>query len=103
MKQLLAILPALLLAGCDAAEINKICDPSKERQFNVVYNAHYDGQFTLENTCGDTATVFITEQSGDPIPPGDTRVYTVSRGLQYIVIGDCADSTLTYTFVNECP
>lgn len=91
------------LAGCDAAEINRICEPSVERQFNIVYNAHFRGQFTLNNTCQDTAMVYRIEIPTDTVLPGSQRTYSFVSGDQYLVVLNCQDSTLTYTYFNECP
>lgn len=93
----------VLLAGCDAAQINRICEPSVERQYNVVYNAHHKGEFTINNTCTDTAVVQATDTEPDTLFPGTSHTYTLSQGQQYLVVLACEDSTLTYTYFNQCP
>lgn len=93
----------LLMAGCDAAQIDRICEPSLERQYNVVYNAHFKGEFTINNTCADTAVVQSTDTEPDTLLPGASRTYTLSQRQQYLVVLTCEDSTLTYTYFNQCP
>jgi len=90
------------LTSCKS-EIDKICEPTKTRMFNVVYNAHFNGEFSVNNTCSDTAIVYITDLEGDPLPPGNNRTYQIDRGLQYLVVANCSDSTIAYNYMNECP
>ncbi len=106
VKIILAI-AILGLTACEAAEIERICEPSKERQFNVVYNAHFRGDLNFNNLCGDTALVLYTVTDSDPaqsvVPPNEFYTLNLRAGQQYLVNVPCADSTLTYTYVNQCP
>lgn len=93
----------MLLAACDAAEINRVCEPVLDRQFNVVYNAHFRGELSLNNSCIDTALVFYTDAEPIAVPPGGFFALNLTSGQQYLVNVNCTDSTLTYTYTNQCP
>jgi hypothetical protein len=98
----IALLVALI-AACDAAQINRICEPVLNREFNVVYNAHFRGELSFNNSCGDTARVFYTDADPVTVLPGAFYSLSLNQGQQYLVNVQCADSTLTYTYTNQCP
>lgn len=92
------------LTACKNTEVKKLCDPVVERQYNVVYNAHFNGDFTIQPPCSDTAFVLRTEIPADTILPGNIKTYSITKGNQYLVVSRCAlDSILTYTYNNNCP
>lgn len=101
---LILILFSISLVSCNEAQINRICEPTLNREFNVVYNAHFRGdlQLDLSNSC-DTALVYFTEVPPTTVLPGSFQSFAVTSGLQYLVVSNCSDSTLTYRYVNNCP
>lgn len=103
-RLLILILFSISLLACNEAQINRICEPTLNREFNVVYNAHFRGdlQLDLSNSC-DTALVYFTEIEPTTVLPGSFQTFSVASGLQYLVVSNCADSTLTYRYVNNCP
>lgn len=96
----MALWPVL---GCNDAEINRICDPALTRNFNVIYNAHFPGSLTLNNQCGDTAIVYRSALEPVVVAPGDVTSLDLVEEQQYLIEVSCADSTLTYQFLNDCP
>lgn len=90
-------------AGCNDAEINRICDPALTRNFNVVYNAHFPGTLTIDNQCGDTAIIYRSLLDPVSVLPGGFTSLSLVEKQQYLVEVNCADSSLTYQFLNECP
>lgn len=92
------------LSACKNTAIEQICEPVVERQYNIVYNAHFKGDFTIQPPCADTVFVLQTETATDTILPGNVRTYSIAKGKQYLAVSACAlDSVLTYTFNNTCP
>jgi hypothetical protein len=94
----------ITLFSCNEAQIDLICEPILNREFNVIYNAHVTGelQLDLSNSC-DTALVYFTELDPTTVLPGTFKSFEVTSGLQYLVETTCTDSTLTYRYVNNCP
>ena len=103
-RLLIFILISIALFSCNEAQINRICEPTLNREFNMVYNAHFRGelQLDLSNAC-DTALVYFTEIPPTTVLPGNFQTFSVPSGLQYLVVSNCSDSTLTYRYVNTCP
>lgn len=97
----LSMLP--VFAACNQAQINKICEPVLERRFNIVYNAHFNGELRLDNACADTALVYVGVPEAQKVLPGSFRTFQVVQEQQYLVVVQCNDSLLTYQFVNQCP
>jgi hypothetical protein len=94
----------ITLFSCNEAQIDRICEPTLNREFNVIYNAHFKGelQLDLSSSC-DTALVYFTEVPPTVVLPGAFQSFQVPTGLQYLVETTCSDSTLTYRYVNNCP
>lgn len=105
MRNLSAIfLIIAVLSACKNTEVKQFCEPVIKRQYNIVYNAHFDGSFTVQPPCADTAFVLRTEIPTDTVLPGNVKTYSIPKGIQYLVVSPCAlDSVLTYTYNNTCP
>ena len=103
LKLFFVFIVAGILTSCNKADIERICEPQLNRQFNTVYNAHFKGTLHFTNLCNDTALVLRLEVPPDTVPPGSSRNYSFSGGEQYLVSVACDDSTHTYTYSNICP